>query len=351
MTMNPSLGIHLDSRILNPFLDKAFFYYDLPGLSAVVHSENEIWSGTLGWQNAVTKAPLTKDHIFHMGSVTKTLVGTGILKLQEANLLDIEETLADCLPDFRMADGRYREISIRQLLSHTSGMPDVKDYHWEMGETDPGALERYVYSDEVQKSHLLWSPGEGRFAYSNMAYEILGYLIERRSKVAFEEYIDQQIFQPLGMRNSTLLTFQRDMSQVCAPHRKNQENHFEVIPHFPYNRAHAPSSTLTSDLTDLNKWARANLEKKILQPASYEKAFTPQATVPNNGEQICLSWFRRRQNGYVFFGHEGTDDGFRASFWFCPELSLSILVCSNLTGAPTKKIAKQLFELVASAKE
>lgn len=332
---------------LDDFLEKVFFYYNLPGLSVFIEMKDAVYSRALGWQNAVTKTVLKEDHIFHMGSVTKTLVGAALLKLKEEGLLDIREKLTDCLPDFHMKDPLSRHITLKHLLSHTSGMPDVKDYQWNCPKTDEGALERYVFSDEVINSRLLWSPEEGRFSYSNMAYEILGLVIARRTGMSFENCIEQKIFKPLNMANSTLLTYQRDMAAVCAPHKKNDDNEFEIIPHFPYNRAHGPSSTLTADMTDLGKWAKANLTKSFLLPSSYEIAFKPIAVVPNNKEQICLSWFRRVQNGCVFYGHEGTDDGFRASFWFCPELSLSIVICSNLSGAPVKRISKELFNLLS----
>jgi CubicO group peptidase (beta-lactamase class C family) len=116
--------------------------------------------------------------------------------------------------------------------------------------------------------------------------------------------------------------------------------------HFPYNRAHGPSSTLTSNLYDLEKWALAHLDHRLLKRGTREMAWEKQALVPNNGEYICLSWFRREQNGFVLYGHEGTDDGFRASFWICPERRISITVCSNLSGAPVKKINKQVFDLL-----
>jgi CubicO group peptidase (beta-lactamase class C family) len=285
-----------------------------------------------------------------MGSVTKTLVGTAMLKLQEQGLLNIREKLTDCLPDFHMKDPLFRHITLEHLLSHTSGMPDVVDYRWDRPETDEGALERYVFSDEVINSRLLWPPGGGRFSYSNMAYEILGLIIARRSSMTFEECIKEIIFKPLEMNDSTLLTYQRDMTGVCAPHKKNDSNDFEIISHFPYNRAHGPSSTLTSSASDLGKWAKAHIQKSFLSPPSYAIAFKPRAIIPNNKEQMCLSWFRRIQNGYVFFGHEGTDDGFRASFWFCPKLHLSIVVCSNLSKAPVKRISIDLFDLLSEKK-
>jgi CubicO group peptidase (beta-lactamase class C family) len=305
-----------------------------------------VYQKALGYQNAIAKTPLKISHVFHMASVTKLLIGTGIQKLWEDGRLNLDEALITYLPWFQMADSRYPSITIRQLLSHTSGMPDVLDYHWETPEIDDGALERYVRSSEVQNAHLLWDPKDGRFAYSNMGYEILGVVIATLAGESVEDWIASQIFEPLGMSHSTLLTFRRSKEEVCSPHIKTAEKETVLAAHFPYNRAHGPSSTLTSNLEDMIKWARANLTRSVLLPGTYKEAWSKQAFVPNNGEHICLSWFCREQKGYELYGHEGTDDGFRASFWICPELDLSITVCSNLSGAPVKKINKGIFDLL-----
>ena len=343
------MDVSIDHQKLEQLLKKAFFYYDLPGLSARVSTGSDSWAGVLGWQNALEKTPLQSGHIFHMASVTKTFVGTCLMNLHARGLLALDQKLSAFLPKFRMADPRAEKITIRHLLSHTSGIPDVTDYHWNRPETDAQALSRYVYSDEVQQASLLWDPSEERFSYSNIGYEILGLVIAEITGVSFEEHVAAAIFSPLAMNDSTLLTFERNMKNVAAPHGKDTDNHFVILPYFPYNRAHAPSSTLTAPLHDLEKFSRAVLDGSILSPVLQEQAFTPQALIPNNGEQICLSWFRREQNGFVLFGHEGTDDGFRSSFWICPALSLSIIVCSNLTGAPVKKITKQIFDALTIA--
>ncbi|MDD3350344.1 MAG: serine hydrolase, partial [Eubacteriales bacterium] len=151
-------NIKIEDSVLTKSLEKAFFLYDLPGLSIQINQGEKEWSKVFGFQNAVTKTALRKDHVFHMASVTKLLVGTCVLKLCDENKLKLDETLVSYLPDFEMADPRYTEITLRQLLSHTSGMPDVTDYHWDKPETDADALRRYVYSDEVQKARLLWAP-------------------------------------------------------------------------------------------------------------------------------------------------------------------------------------------------
>ncbi|GAB1477233.1 serine hydrolase domain-containing protein [Bacillota bacterium] len=332
---------------LDEHLKKTLYLFDLPGLAVHAGIDGCDYYSAAGWQNAITKTPLLQHHVFHMASVTKLFVGTAILMLGERGLLNIDEKVIKYLPEFHMADEKYRQITLRHLLTHTSGMADVKNYNWDKPETDDGALMRYVLSPEVTDSLLLWEPGQSRFAYSNMGYEVLGAVIAAVSGQSFEDYVTENIFVPLGMADTDLLTFRRDMSNVCAPHEKDADNHFSLIRDFPYNRAHSPSSTLTSTLSDMALWSKAVLDKKILAPESLEEAFKVHAIVPNNGEGICLSWFRREQNGHVLYGHEGDDDGFRASFWICPELRVSITVCTNMSRAPVKRINREVFDIIS----
>jgi CubicO group peptidase (beta-lactamase class C family) len=327
---------------LDEFVEKAQVNYDLPGLAVGVgiYEGSEMgnvqfsYKKVVGYKDWETKEPLLEDDIFHMASVTKLFVGTSIMQLCEKGKIDLEGTILDYLPWFTMADDRYKNITIGQMMSHTSGMPDVKDYCWHSPEIDEGALERYVRSELVSKEHLLWSPEEAKFAYSNIAYETLGVIIAEVSGMPFEEYVDKNILQPLEMEDSTLLTYERGIynkeegpdKNLCTPHEKDSEKNIVKVAHFPYNRAHGPSSTLTSNLVDMEKWAIANIKKTILKPETYDIMWTSQALVPNNGEDMCLSWFKREQNGFDLYGHEGTDDGFRSSFWICPERQLAITV-------------------------
>lgn len=352
MTQNPGAETeYLDLKAaLDLHIDKAAYYYDICGLVVSLWSPEFEYSRAYGYKNILTKEKIKTDDILHMASITKLFVGLGIMQLAEKDLINIEDNLIKYLPWFVMKDERYREITIRQLLSHTSGMHDVKDYHWDKPENDEYALERYVKSPEVSNGTLKWDPKDNKFSYSNIGYEILGVVIAKVSGISFEEYIKQNIFIPLGMKNSNLLTYERDMSQICAPHYKNDKNEIVKAEVFPYSRTHGPSSTLTSNAEDIRKWAIANLEKKILKEETYEKMMEVQALIPNNGESICLSWFKREQSGYTLYGHEGADDGFRSSFWMCPELKMYILVNANMSGAQVKKISKMVFDLMLGKK-
>ena len=293
-----------------------------------------------------------------MASVTKLFVGTSIILLEKEGKIGLEDKLTDILDWFRVDDERVFKIRIIDMLTHTSGLADVIDYQWDKPLKDTNALKKYLTSDEVAKSQLIWNPGEDRFKYSNIAYEALGAIIAQVSGLSFEDYVEKNIFTPLNMNNSKLLTYLWADGSLCLddlrksnlamPHMKDERNHIVYEPYYPYNRAHGPSSTLTTNLIDMEKWANGILNNTILSKEDCKRIWEPRALVPNNGEHIGLSWFIREQNGYTLYGHEGNDNGFRASFWICPKLGLHIVVSSNISKAPVKNINKSVFDIITS---
>lgn len=344
MATNPTLSTMNDR--LDDLLSKAHYYYDLPGLAAEIGSgrNGAEYQKAWGVKNVMTKEPLGPEDIFHMASLAKLFTGTGILKLWEQGSLDLDRPVADYIKGFHLGDPLSPQITIRHLLSHTSGMPDVTDYHWDRPETGRDALEGYMASKELRNMRLLWPPADNKFSYSNIGYDLLGLVIDRVSGRSFEDFMAEALFEPLGLHHSTFFTPGRTMSHLCAPHKKTPDKRTVVLPHYPYNRIHAPSSTLTSTIGDMGKWAAAHLNRQVLKPASYDLIWSPVSTVPNNGEKICLSWFARQQDGVSLYGHEGSDEGFRSSLWICPDADLYVILCANITDAPLKKISKQIFD-------
>ncbi|MCI8645204.1 MAG: beta-lactamase family protein [Firmicutes bacterium] len=349
---------------IETFIDEALSLYDLPGIAVSVKVGGkgpERLCGlnvkrAAGVKDIETKEPLKEADIFHMASVSKLFTSTGILKLCRSGRLKLQDRLADLLPYVAIDDERMGEIRILHMLTHTSGMADVEDYRWDAPRTDEKALKDYALSSEVRDSHMLWSPEEMRFRYSNMAYELLGLIISEISGLTYEDYMKKEILEPLGMENSTFLTFERaggslglsELSKagMAMPHTKDREKHIVLEEHYPYNREHGPSSTLTSNIFDLEKWADAHLRHAIFTPEFYDEIWNRYTVVPNNGEGMGLGWFMREQGGCRIYGHEGTDDGFRASFWICPQLDAHVSVASNISRGAVKKINKKLFDIL-----
>lgn len=364
-------------EVLNEFLDSIFEEYDIPGVSIGLSiGDSYEFRGAAGYRDFSTRfdpkpSSLDKDDIFHCASVSKLMTTSAIMKILESTDADfnLDSYMTDILPGYSLEDKRYGDVKLWNMLTHTAGIGDCDDYEWYAPDMDIDAIYNYICRNDVAGQSMLWKPqnrpmaDENRFRYSNNAFEILGYLASEKSPVlsgckrSYEELIKYCIFQPLDMNSSSMRTYDRPdwgTDVMAKPHAKNENNDIELLDVYPYNPAHAPSSTLTTNTADLLKWGRAHLgNSRFFKDETYDKMWTGYAIVPNNGEHMGLGWFMRKQEvcgtSYTLYGHEGTDDGFRASFWICPKLDMVLVVLSNLSGSPVKRINKKLFSTVLSA--
>src|SRR5580658_2196579 len=218
---------------LEPLLEAFIREQQIPGLSiAIVEDNRVVYAKGFGWKSLdKRKGSVTPLTVFHMASIVKPFVATAILQLAEQNKIDLDAPAVHYLPYFRLADERYKIITIRQMVAHTSGMPDVVDYEWNKPQFDDGALERYVRS--LGDLQLLFEPGS-RFAYSNIAYDVLGDVIAKASGSSFEDYVQQHILNPLGMKNSTLLYRDVDPSLLSDGHVLDTRGNPIVSEAYPY---------------------------------------------------------------------------------------------------------------------
>jgi CubicO group peptidase (beta-lactamase class C family) len=334
------------THTLENFIGRYMDVHRLPGLSAAVVMDGQVvLAEGFGVRSVSDQRPVTAESLFHMASVSKPFSATALMQLSEKGFVDLDARLVEYLPYFRMDDPRLQAVTLRQMLAHISGMPDVDDYEWGNSYAEDDALERYARSLTEQK--LIGDPGE-QFAYSNTAFELLGAVIARVSGLTFEEYMRRNIFQPLGMKNSTFLRNDVSGDLSVTPHKYLFSS--EALPYYPYNRAHAPSSTLHTNAEEVCQWMLANLKRgelngvRILQDVGYEQLWKPYAQV-GDGRQIGLSWFLGDFHGYSTIHHSGSDTGFCSMLFLIPQRGLGITVMSNLDGAPMKDLAAALAEI------
>jgi CubicO group peptidase (beta-lactamase class C family) len=311
--------------------------------------------------------PVTPTTLFHMASVTKPFVATAIMQLAEQGKVDLDAPVTRYLPYFRLNDPRYRSITVRQMLTHTSGMPDVEDYEWNKPQYDDAALERYVRSLESQK--LLWAPGT-RFAYSNMAFEVLGDVVAKASGMTFEDYVAAHILKPLRMDSSSLLLKTADPAMLATGYTKSKRgDNGGLVPvaAYPYNRIHSPSSNLLSNVVDMSRWAMANLDRgeldgnRVLQSSAYDILWKPAAEVEfchppgytecrKPGNNVGISWFLEEKNGHLIVSHGGGDDGFITVFWLIPDRKFAFVMMTNSDSAGIPLLKQIQAEALGLAK-
>lgn len=328
----------------------------IPGLTAsVVRDGDVIYSGAYGVLKLGEDEELTPEHVFHFASVSKPFVATAIVQLVEQGKLDLDDPVTRSLPYFSLSDERFRDITIRQMLNHTSGMPDVEDYEWDNPEFDDGAAERNVRA--MASERLLWAPGTA-WQYSNMAFDTLGDVSAKVSGISFEAYMRTNILEPLGMDHSSFIFPEINEAIRTTGHVGDPARVSHI---YPYNRRHAPSSTLNSSVLDMSSWMLVNLNRgeldghRILRAESHDLLWTPTTekpaiTVPlRRALQIGLSWAIGEYAGHRTVFHGGRDTGFRSYVLLLPDDGIGIVVASNWDQTDTPTLARGILDLVLTS--
>jgi CubicO group peptidase (beta-lactamase class C family) len=342
-------GARLDAA-LTPFIEEVMQAYDLPGFAIGVVEDNEVvYARGFGYKNIDIKDPVTTTTLFHMASISKPFVATAVMQLVEQGKIDLEAPVTTYLPYFELDDERYANITIQQMLSHVSGMPDVEDYEWDNPQYDEGALERYVRSLADKK--MRFDPGK-RYAYSNMAFECLGDVIAKVSGMSFADYEKKYILDPTGMKESTFLKPEHLPESWASGHLRTTRT--IAWEGYPYNRRHGPSSTLHSNAVEMCHWAIINMKRgthagqKILEPASYDLLWKPWFKIggEDSDNAVGLSWFIGSHRGEKTISHGGGDTGFNTYLILLPERSSAVVVLCNYIPAPIRYLSEAAVDIL-----
>jgi CubicO group peptidase (beta-lactamase class C family) len=327
-----------DNEVLKPKLDsvlnQVLNVYELPGLAVgIIKGNKVIYAKGFGLQKSGASGSINTKSLFHMASVSKPFVATAILQLVDKGKIALDSSLIQYIPYFKMKDPRYKKITIRQMLTHMSGFPDVGNYDWDKPQYDDKALERYI-EDSVSTYRLQFEPGS-QFAYSNMAYDVLAEVITQIAGMPFETYMENYIFKPCKMYNSTFLIKGIPPALSTSPHVFDSNCHFEVSRIYPYNRCHAGSSTLHSNIEDMLNWESMILNngefdnKQIISSESIKIMLSSQHKFDENSSD-GLGVFIDTWNGKKLISHSGSDVGYSTYIGIIPQDSVAFVFMSNL---------------------
>lgn len=281
-------------------------------------------SADLEW--TVPDSPTTK---FRLGSITKQFTAASVLLLQERGKLSIDNPVSKYMPD---APAAWSKITIYNVLTHTSGIPsftgfpDYRTTEWK--DTTPAELVA-----RFRDKPLDFEPGT-KFNYSNSGYVLLGYLIEKISGQTYAEFLQQNIFIPLGMKDTGIDSNAAILPQRAQGYRRTPHG----IEHDGYISMTIPFSAgaLYSTTTDLVKWEQGLFGGKVLKPESLAKMTTPFKSGYGCGI------FIRTVDGHKLITHGGGIEGFNTSLNYYPDDKLTVIVLGNLTGGAPDMISSNL---------
>lgn len=278
----------------------------------------------LEWQ--VPNTPTTK---FRLGSLTKQFTAAAVLLLEERGKLETDDLVKLHMPD---APAAWSEITIFHLLTHTSGIPNftaLPEYR-QMQPFDTPVVEIVA---RTRDKPLEFVPGE-RMNYSNSGYVLLGYLIEKISGQSYAQFVTENLFTPLGMKDSgydsnAAVIAQRASGYTPGPNGPVNAGFIHMsIPH--------AAGALYSTAEDLLRWERGLFGGRILSDASVRKMTTPFRNAYALGLAVATVDGRRS------ISHSGGIEGFNTSLAYYPESKVVVLALANLNGPAADQIAAQL---------
>ncbi len=309
----------VDSIIINKMNE-----YDIPGLSiGLVRNDSILYAKGYGFKSIKKDYPVTETSIFHTASISKLFTAEAVMKLVNQKIISIDDKLVDILPELKFDDKRSQMITIKNLLNHTSGIPDIYNYNWQNNNQADTSLKEYVLGLDLK----LNSEPSTAYHYSNLAYDILGFVIEKVSGLSFDDYLKENILNKTGMYSSDFRYFKIPDSLKTVPHSRKRltKNIFERAT-YPYTREHAPSSTLNSSSRDLSNWMISFLQSLKNLESINQSMIQPSF---NSNPHIGLGFQLNTISSKKVIGHYGGDKGFRSYLIMIPEANLGLVLLAN----------------------
>jgi CubicO group peptidase (beta-lactamase class C family) len=297
---------------------------EAPGIAVLVAKDgNVLYRKGFGYADIKNKIPVTPDTKFRIGSVTKQFTASAILKLQENNLLSVNDKLSKFIPDFPRGD----EVTIHQLLTHTSGIHSYTSNKDFIGKVTKTVLPDTLINS-IKKDPYDFNPGE-KWLYNNSGYFLLGYIISKVSGKSYAEYLKETFFDPLHMENTGVHYSGIKLEHEAKGYSKNNGKYNDAI-NWDMSWAGAAGS-IYSTVDDLMKWNQALYGGKVLNEKSLDSALTP--VVLKNGEQPAVRYGYglglNRFRGEDIISHSGGLHGFITQLSYYPKEKLTVVMFSN----------------------
>jgi D-alanyl-D-alanine carboxypeptidase len=313
----------------------------VPGVSvAVIRGGRDtlVFRG-YGVANLEHHVPATAETVYPVSSITKQFTAAAVMQLAEQKRLALDDSVGQYLPGLPPA---WRRVRIRQLLNHTSGVPDRPVLLRE--ELPPDSVVARAAGDP-----FAFAPGT-RWSYSNVGYLVLGLIIEKASGESYPGYLQARIFQPLGLKSTRTCDPERVVEHRAAGYVQRDTG----VVNAPYTGMAAlfAAGGLCTTVGDLAAWNHALAQGRVVGPASWARMTTPEGAARAHGYGYGLSV--APFEGHRLVGHGGELAGFKGASVYLPDDSLSVTVLTNLgsehgRGDPAADPNKLLLDIVHTA--
>jgi CubicO group peptidase (beta-lactamase class C family) len=327
----PLVGQSLPLDSVSQYLTTVMRHQQIPGLSvAIVRGDSILLARGYGFANLEHGVPASDSTVYQSGSLGKQFTATAVGMLAQQGRLSLDERITRWFPE---GAGTWDSVSVRHLLTHTSGVPDYTDSIIDL---------RKDYTEEqlvrIAAKQPLDFPAGTSWSYSNTGYLLLGVIIHRVTGRFYGDVLQELLFGPLGMR--TRVISEADIvPNRAAGYRlvKGQLKNQEWV---------SPSLNTTADgalyltVNDLAKWAVALKQQRVPAGPVLDQAWTPVRLADGGTFPYGYGWDLSPQRSHRRIGHTGSWQGFKTAIYRYPDLDLSVAVLANLAEATPGPIAQ-----------
>ena len=326
----------------------------LPAFSiSLVDGERIVWADGFGFQDAAQKVPATADTVYRVGSVSKLFTDIAVMQLVEAGKLDLDEPVTKYLPEFQPKNSFGIPITLRQLMSHRSGLVRESPIGHYFDPDEP-TLAATVAS--INSTKLVYKP-ESRTKYSNAAVAVVGAVLESQLDVSHPDRVRQTILDPLRMDASSFVVTPAVKPNLATGWMRTYDGRRFEAPTFLLGTG--PAGNLYSSVRDLSKFltclfdAGRTAEGQILKPETLQQMLSPIKDSDGKPQSFGLGFHIQDLAGYAKIGHGGAVYGFSTQLEALPERKLGVAAASSLDGTNgvVRRLADYALRLLLAAKD
>ena len=308
--------------------------HDIPGATVAVVDGNSTFTKGYGVQNVSTDVPVEADKtLFRIGSTSKLLTWTAVMQGVEAGRLDLVTDVNEYLDDVTIPETYDQPITLNHLATHTAGFEERARGTFVLSESDLRPLSTMLQNERPARVR---QPGEFT-AYSNYGAALAGHLTATTAGSSFNDYIETEIFEPLGMGQSTFdQPIPNDIDGTLSngytiPNGRYREGDFEYV-------GMAPAGSMTTTATDMVQFIRAHLQGgatdqgRILEPDSVATMHQRQFGNDDRLNGMCFGFYELSRNEVRIVGHGGDTEQFHSLLALVPEHGVGLFVSYNSPG-------------------
>lgn len=338
-----SAGASAEVTVLDLWIEQQLAYRGLAGLAvAVVHDQEVVWSRSYGWADVEKRVAMTTTTPFRMGSVTKLFTATAVMQLRDAGKLRLDDPVSNHLPWFAVKTPEGSPaITIRQLLTHTAGLPREALFpYW----TDHVFPSREELIDSLEGLEAPFTPAT-RYKYSNLGMALLGEIVAVASGRSYSDYIAEYVFEPLKMVDSTAAPTAEERSKLAAGYMRRRADGSRGVFEYYDTGALAPAANIVSTLEDMTRFAALQFRDgqplpmkseageaetgAVLAASTLREMHRLQWLKPGWGSGRGLGFSVFERNGKTTVSHGGWIAGNRSHLLLVPSEKIAVVALVN----------------------